>query len=143
MAEFLWEEPSEDCYIAALPDDVQQAPSASSAPTAAQWISNAIDIQTRAAQWRKVRDERVHEKVTEQAAIATKIAQENRVWREEEKKQKGGGPKEPYDPGPRICPECGKRTWDLMTLGNLRCMWHVESFMGKKEGQRQGEGERQ
>ena len=56
MAEFLWEEPCGDCYIAALPDDVQQAPSASSAPTAAPWIYNGFVTETRSARWRKVRN---------------------------------------------------------------------------------------
>ena len=57
MADFFFvEEPCGDCYIAALPDDVQQMGSASSAPTAAQWMSDAIAVQTRAAQWRKGRD---------------------------------------------------------------------------------------
>ena len=55
MAEFLWEEPCGDCYIAALPDDVQQAPSASSAPTAAPWIYNGFVTDTRSARWVKVR----------------------------------------------------------------------------------------
>ena len=36
MVEFLWKDPEEDYQIVTLPDGVQ-APSASSAPTAAQW----------------------------------------------------------------------------------------------------------
>ena len=57
MAEFCWvTESCPDFRIAALPYDVQQMGSASSAPTAAQWMSDAIVVQTRAAQWRKGRD---------------------------------------------------------------------------------------
>ena len=48
------------------------------------------DLQTRAA-WRNMRDERVLKKVTEQTAIATKIAEENQRFRAEEQMQKKGG----------------------------------------------------
>ena len=109
MAEFLWKDPEEGYQIVTLPDGVQ-APSASSAPTAAQW-----DLQ---------RDERVLKMMTEQTAIATKIAEENKRFRAEEQMQKKGGG-EPWEPGPKICPECGKNTWDLMTLGTCDAcgMW--------------------
>jgi ribosomal protein L37E len=89
-----------------------------------------------------MRDERVLKKVTEQTAIATKIAEENKRLRAEEKMQKGRGPKEPYDPaGPNICPECGKNTWDLMTLGTCdacgmwKALWEEkkEKDNGKKK----------
>ena len=111
MAEFLWKYAEEDYQIVALPDGVQ-APSASSAPTASQRIS--IDpyayMHEDLAAWRNLRDERVLKKVTEQTAIATKIAEENKRLRAEEKMQKGSGLKEPHDTGPNICPECGKNT---------------------------------
>ena len=90
MAEFLWKDPvhEEDYQIVALPDGVQ-APSASSAPTAAQWMSMHPDL----AAWRNMRDERVLKKVTEQTAIATQIAEENKRLRAEEKMQKAGASK--------------------------------------------------
>ena len=131
MVEFLWTDSEEDYQIDDLPD------AASSAPTAAQWISMHKDLQTRAA-WRNMRDERVLKKVTEQTAIATRIAEENKRLRAEEKMQKDRGPKakEPYDPGPRICPECKKNTWDLLTLGTCDAcgMWKASRDSFKKTG---------
>ena len=151
MAEFLWKDPvhEEDYQIVALPDGVQ-APSASSAPTAAQWISMHKDLQQTQAAWRNMRDERVLKKVTEQTAIATQIAEENKRLRAEEKMQKGRGLKEPHDPGPNICPECGKNTWDLMTLGTCdacgmwKALWEEkkENDKEKKENAKEPRGKK-
>ena len=124
MVEFLWKDPEEYYQNVTLPDGVQ-APSASSAPTAAQW-----DLQ---------RDERVLKMMTEQTAIATTIAEENKRFRaeEEQMQKKGGG--EPWKPGPNICPECGKNTWDLMTLGTCdacgmwKALWEEKKIQYKNE----------
>ena len=60
------------------------------------------------------------------------------LW--EAKKEKDGkkkeNSKEPYDPGPRICPECKRNTWDLLTLGTCDAcgMWKASRDSFKKTG---------
>ena len=70
------------------------------------------------------RDRHVYNMSTEGAAAAARITAENAVFRKEEEaeriKNKGRGKareKSPCVPGPRLCPECSDRTWDLLTLG--------------------------
>ena len=146
MAQFLWEEPEpcEDYGSGAQPDGMQQAwqaasSSSSSAPAASQWIANAIDIQTRAAQWRKLRDEHSFTIVDAQERAAEKIKRENARWREEERCKKGKGAKDPDMPGKNTCPECGRRTWDLMTLGTCdqcglwNALWDKKNFGKRKK----------
>ena len=133
MVEFLWTDPEEDYQIDDLPD------AASSAPTAAQWISMHKDLQTRAA-WRNTRDERVLKKVTEQTAIATKIAEENKRFMAEKNAEKRG--RGTLRTRAEYMSRMRKKHMGFDDFGHLRCMWHVESFMGRKEGERrQKEGE--
>ena len=61
------------------------------------------------------------------------------LWEEKKDKNKDKkkeNSKEHYDPGPRICPECKKNTWDLLTLGTCdTCgMWKAARDSFRKTG---------
>ena len=123
MSEHLWQDPEQIDDPWAHEQSVDAQPGVTAyAPQhevvyARVWPEGYPDLMA-------ARDRHVDNMLTERAAAAARITAENAVFRREEEderiKNKGWGKareKSPDVPGPRICPACENRTWDLLTLG--------------------------
>ena len=120
MAEYLWRDPNDpwpEQLVDARPGVAASAPR-HEAVYARVWPESYPALMAR-------RDSHVDRMLTESAAAAARITADNAVFRREEEDERrkrlcdGLGPraKSPDVPGPRICPACEARTWDLLTLG--------------------------
>ena len=118
MAEHLWQEPNwAEQSVDAQPGVAASAPR-HEALYASVWPESYPDLMA-------ARDSHIDNMLKEEAAARARMKEENAVFRQEEEDERkkrlcdGLGPraKSPDVPGPRICPACEARTWDLLTLG--------------------------
>ena len=123
MSEHLWQDPEQIDDPWAHEQSVDAQPGVTAyAPQhevvyARVWPEGYPDLMA-------ARDRHVDNMLTERAAAAARITADNAVFRKEEederiKNENWGKAREksPDVPGPRICPACEDRTWDLLTLG--------------------------
>ena len=124
MSEHLWQEPNEQIDDPWAEQSVDAQPGvAASAPRhealyASVWPESYPDLMA-------ARDSHIDNMLKEEAAARARMKEENAVFRQQEEDERkkrlcdGLGPraKSPDVPGPRICPACENRTWDLLTLG--------------------------